>query len=163
MLSLSCLFIPLPDSVLPSCYRTRGGLKPEIPARYPHLLHAICLQSLTVLVHTIYIHQSCLAPGLSTRTISRMAWRRPSRLSILWIARLATTTSKLLLAKGRSRMSPSCTSTRSSLYPLCQRQHPFCLRFTKSCMSQLIGSYLLPAPPCGIIHATFPPARPSNG
>src|ERR1700679_2102380 len=39
-------------------------------------------------------------PNFRTRAISEMASRRPSRLEILWIARLATTTSTEASANG---------------------------------------------------------------
>src|SRR5262245_410100 len=53
-------------------------------------------------------------PGRNTRTASLIAFSRPARPLMLWIARLERTRSKLLSSKGSAVMSALCNSTRSA-------------------------------------------------
>jgi len=54
-----------------------------------------------------------LPPGLSTRTISRQARSRPSRVGILWMHRLERTASKLASGKVKAVALSFLTSTRA--------------------------------------------------
>src|SRR6266516_3936385 len=68
-----------------------------------------------------------LPPGLRTRTASSKALYRPSRVGILWMARLERTRSKELSAKGSWRMAAvyssilSATPSRSAFFWVAER------------------------------------------